>query len=265
MKTLTLLTARIIFKTIINADRNNMTETTNVRDLLDTSAIKDIECRALRVRRLLNVSASTWLEIAKEVGDAKRTLSIDGFELFLTKSSLTRGIADKMPRIAQASILYREESKEHLEKLEGWTTLYEVAKLPEADVREMYRELQKNPEQCLTRSFIQQFKSKKSTTLSTSLTIATITLSEDDVKRLDYDEYLSFRDALDAVQRIIDRSITAANISIHVKALEKVEEIILNQPQAETDTTIQEFSDFIEVRAIATANSECCDISTQTH
>lgn len=221
--------------------------------------------RAESIKRLLRRSAATWLQIAREVIEAKNVLSKDGFELFLTKSSLTRGTADKLPRIAQASILYLEESKEHLEKLEGWTTLYEVAKLPEADVREMYRELQKNPEQCLTRSFIQQFKSKKSTAPSTSLTIATITLSEDDVKRLDYDEYLSFRDALDAVQRIIDRSITAANISIHAKALEKVEEIILNQPQADTDPTTQEYSDFIKVRALPAANSGCSDISTQTH
>jgi hypothetical protein len=85
------------------------------------------------------------------------------------------------------------------------------------------------------------------------------------VKRLDYDEYLSFREALDAVQRIIDRSITAANISIHARSLEKVEEIILNQPQADTETTTQEYSDFIEVRAIAAANSDCSDISKQTH
>lgn len=227
--------------------------------------LDEISQRADRIRLLLRTSATLWLEVARDITEARNILSKDGFELLLTKSSLTHGIADKLPRIAQASILYLEESKEHLEKLEGWTTLYEVAKLPEADVREMYRELQKNPEQCLTRSFIQQFKSKKSTAPSSSLTVVTITLSEDDVKRLDYNEYLSFRDALDAVQRIIDRSITAANISIHAKSLEKVEEIILNQPPTDTDTTTQEYSDFIEVGAMTAANSARSDISTQTH
>jgi len=225
----------------------------------------ELSQRAERIRLLLRKSASLWLEIAREVTEARNALSKDGFELFLAKSSLTRAIADKMPRIAQASILYLDESKEHLEKLEGWTTLYEVAKLPDADVREMYRELQKNPEQCLTRSFIQQFKSQQNSSQRAALTVATITLSEDDIKRLDYDEYLKFRDALDAIQRIVDRSIIAASITLHTKSLEKVETIILQQSVSDADDRTQYHSEFIELRALPEANTDCSDISTQDH
>ena len=225
----------------------------------------ELSQRAERIRLLLRKSASLWLEIAREVTEARNALSKDGFELFLAKSSLTRAIADKMPRIAQASILYLDESKEHLEKLEGWTTLYEVAKLPDADVREMYRELQKNPEQCLTRSFIQQFKSQQNSSQRAALTVATITLSEDDIKRLDYDEYLKFRDALDAIQRIVDRSIIAASITLHTKSLEKVETIILQQSVSDADDRTQYHSEFIELRALPAANTDCSDISTQDH
>ena len=219
--------------------------------------------RAERIRRLLRRSAITWLQIAREVTEARDVLSKDGFELFLAKSSLTRAIADKMPRIAQANILYLDESKEHLEKLEGWTTLYEVAKLPDADVREMYRELQKDPEQCLTRSFIQQFKSQQNSSQRAALTVASITLSEDDIKRLDYDEYLKFRDALDAIQRIVDSSIIAASITLYTKSLEKVETIILQQSVSDADDRTQDHSEFIELRALPAANTDCSDISTQ--
>lgn len=227
--------------------------------------LDELSERAERIRLLLRKSASLWLEIAREVTDARNVLSKDGFELFLVRSSLTRAIADKMPRIAQASILYLDESREHLEKLEGWTTLYEVAKLPEADVREMYRELRNNPEQCLTRSLIQQFKSRQNSSQSNVLKIATITLSEDDVKRLDYDEYLKFRDALDAIQRIVDRSIIAASMTLHTKSLEKLEAIILRQSASDTDDTTQEPSEFIELRALPAANTDCSDNPAQTH
>jgi hypothetical protein len=227
--------------------------------------VQDALKRASRVSRLLKRSAETWLEIAKEVNDAKNTLSKNAFDLFLQKSALTQSIADKMPRIAQASILYLDESKQHLEKLEGWTTLYEVAKLSEDEVREMYKKLQENPEQCLTRSFIQQFRTQTSTGQSTFIMIATITLTEDDLKRLDYDEYLSFRDSIDAVQRIIDRSITAAKISIHAKGFEKAEEIILNQTTVDTDADKQDDFDLIDIEAITAANNDCSIFSTKTH
>lgn len=227
--------------------------------------LDELSRRAERIRMLSRKSASLWLEIAREVSEARNVLSKDGFELFLQKSSLTRAIADKMPRIAQASILYLEESKEHLEKLEGWTTLYEVAKLPEADVREMYRELQKNPEQCLSRSFILQFKTRKNSSQRAALTVATITLSEDDIKRLDYDEYLKFRDTLDAIQLIVGRSIMAASMTLLSNSLEKVEEIILQQSASDENVTSEESAELIELRALPAANTVCSDIPTQTH
>ena len=242
-----------------------MTEENEAAKVVTEDEFQDASERASRVSRLLKKSAETWLEIAREVNDAKNSLSKNAFDLFLQKSTLTQSISDKMPRIAQASILYLEESKEHLEKLEGWTTLYEVAKLPEDDIREMYRELRKNPEQCLTRSFIQQFKSLQNSPQRAPLTVATITLSEDDIERLDYDEYLKFRDELDAIQRIVDRSIIAASMTLHTKSLERVETIILKQRECDADDATQEHSELIELRALPAADTDCSDIPTQTH
>ena len=97
------------------------------------------------------------------------------------------------------------------------------------------------------------------------MTVATITLSEDDIKRLDYDEYLKFRDALDAIQRIVDRSIIAARMTLHTKSLEKVEAIIIQQSASDVDDTTEEHSELIELRALPAANTVCSDFSTQTH
>lgn len=236
----------------------------------DNNTIKEItqgsvEQRAERLCRLLKKAATAWLEIAKEVQDAKRALNSSDYSEFLRRGSLSVTVADKLMRIAHSGILHSDESKPYLNRTDGWTNLYEVAKLPEANVREMYRELRKNPEQRLTRSFIQQFKSSHNASQNSALTIVTITLSEDDVKRLDYDEYLRFRDDLDAIQRIVDRSIIAASMTLHTKSLEKVESIILQQSTCDADDTTQEHSEFIELRALPAADTDCSDIPTQTH
>lgn len=205
-----------------------MTEETLNRSALIRAEQEDAIARAVRVSCLLKKSATLWLEVAREVTEAKNTLSKSGFELFLEKASLSQSIADKMPRIAEASILYLDESKTHLEKLEGWTTLYEVSKLPEPNVREMYKELERNPDQALTRSFIQQFKPINPNAPKPPINVATITLSEDDLQRIDYNELDRFKSDLISIQRIIDASIVAAGMRLNSKALERVEDIVSN-------------------------------------
>ncbi len=228
-----------------------------------TDVKSEIETRASRVRQLLSKSAMTWLDIASEVADAKAILSNTEYETFLKKSALSRPIADKLLSIAKAKILYRDESKEFLDKLEGWTTLYEVAKLDEADVRDMYRQLQKTPAQCLTRSFIQQFKERKIPKNSRQLTVATIALCEDDVKRLDYNEFLKLRDNIESVSRIIDQSPLAARMTLHIKALEKAEAIVLSS--SPDHSGLEEYCDSVEITAPTIANLSCGSFSTTTH
>lgn len=225
-----------------------------VSSVLSSAELNEIADRASRVRSLMQRSAAVWLSIAQEVNAAKRTLSKSAFDMFLQQSSLTQSIADKMPRIARASILYLDESKPHLEKLEGWTTLYEVSKLSDAETREMYSELSRNPDQPLTREFVAQFRQKKSRSQSRLLNIATVALSEDDISRLDYDEYLRFRDDLDAIQRIIDRSVLAATIAVNASALATVEAKILSRMSSPTDSDTPTQSDDTHFAALTAAN-----------
>ena len=110
-----------------------------------TNHINDPESRAARVSLLLKTSATVWLEIAKEVYDAKLSLSSDDFSVFLQKASLTTTIADKMPRIAKTADLYSDETKKHIQKFEGWSTLYEASKLKSNERNELIDTLNKKP------------------------------------------------------------------------------------------------------------------------
>ena len=61
--------------------------------------IKEVLERVARILLLLRKSASLWLEIAREVTEARNVLTKNAFELPLAKASPTRAIVDKMPRI----------------------------------------------------------------------------------------------------------------------------------------------------------------------
>jgi hypothetical protein len=240
-----------------------MIPTSNTLTTSTSSVTTEIDERASKVRTLLKASATVWLSIAQEVSEAKKLFNKTDFELFLNKCSLSRPIADKLLSIAKAKILYIEESKAFLEKLEGWTTLYEVAKLNEVDIRAMYNELQKIPDQCLTRSFIEQFRRNNHPSISKTLTVATIIISEDDIIRLDHNEFSKLRDDLYSISRIIDRCPLAAQITLHTKALEKAETLVLNSSAENSDA--QEHCDFVEATAQTVENVSYSLFSTPTH
>lgn len=183
----------------------------------------DINRRASHIRSLLQKSASVWLDIAKEVTDAAETYDKDAFELFLQKASLTKSIADKMKRIARASRLYLDDSKRYLAKLEGWTTLYEVAKLSQSEMTDLFKELDRAPHQLLTRAFIAQFKIKTKTATTRSLTIASINFSIDPADSLNIQQFQTLKRDLDEIHHIIDRARYSCQFSINKTALKLIE------------------------------------------
>ena len=216
--------------------------------------LSDIEQRANRVISLVKKSAEIWLQVATEVNDAKLKLSPIAFKQFLDRATLTPAIADKMPRIAQQMILYSENAQRHLSKLEGWTTLYEVAKLPPKKVAELISTLDEQPDIVVTRAFIQQFKTSTSSNSAPPVRVAEIMISEDLLMRLDFDQFLKFRESLDDIQRIVDRSYPAASINLKTKILNELEAKLLNPPEAETEETIFTLNEHSPLTIEATAN-----------
>jgi hypothetical protein len=234
-----------------------MTPDTTTNNSSTKAVITDIEERASRVRSMVENSVSIWLEVALEVDDAKKHLSKSDFELFLRKSALSRPIADKLLSIAKANILYFAESQKYLDKLEGWTTLYEVAKLSANDIRDLFDSIDDNPEQALTRSYIAQFKSKNIQQQDVVEIVATITLSTDRVQRLNRVEFQRFKKDLDEISQIISRSVRAAEISLKATKLKAFESLVLSP----TSTVLPNSNSTLS-RAVSTTTHTQTDIFT---
>lgn len=218
--------------------------------------IKDIEARAERVSTLLRKSATLWLEIAKEVFDAKSNLSSDAYKVFLQKSCLTPAIADKMPTIAKSPELYTEEAKKHVHRLEGWSTLYEAGKLTSDEKKEFFDALDKDPEADVSRAFIKSFKKSNSPSKPADIQIADIRINEDDINRLDYNLFIDLQSKIDEISRIIDRMPQLVTLTINNKSMTNIENKILDQ---DTNTTaeIDEHCDEELPITVPAANADC--------
>jgi hypothetical protein len=217
---------------------------------------KDIESRAARVSALLRTSATVWLEIAKEVYEAKVTLSPEDFSIFQRKASITAAVADKMPRIAKTADLYSDEAKKNIQKFEGWSTLYEASKLKSDERKELLDTLNKNPDLEVSRAFIQSFRKTSQSTKKSDTVIVEIKVSDDDISRFDYDNFSELKAQIDEIQRKIDRLSPAVSITVKDDKISKIEDTIINQSQ-DFPADFEEHSDELLPITTPAANSDC--------
>jgi hypothetical protein len=218
--------------------------------------LKDIEARAARVSSLLRTSATVWLEIAKEVYDAKQSLSADDFNIFLRQASLTTAVADKMPRIAKTADLYSDEAKKHIQKFEGWSTLYEASKLNSDERKELIDHLNKNPDLEVSRAFIQSFRKATKSVQKSETIIVEIKFNDADISRINYDQFLNLKEEIDNIRRKIDRLSPAVSITVKDDKISKIEDTIINQSQ-DFSADFEEFSDELLPITTPAANSDC--------
>lgn len=224
-------------------------EILNTHDI-PSKLLTDIEARAERVSNLLRKSATLWLEIAREVFDAKQTLSKDAFELFLEKASLSPAIADKMPKIAKSTILYSDEAKKYVDKLEGWSTLYELAKLSSDEKRQFFNALNNDPNIVVSREFIQSFKEAKRNDKKSVTIVAEVKISNDDIQRLDVDQFLEFKKMLADFTRRIDSMSPAISFELKEKTINDVERKMMNEgTDTDTDTDNKQLLKYIQEAA----------------
>lgn len=217
---------------------------------------KDIESRAARVSSLLRTSATIWLEIAKEVYDAKLSLSSDDFSIFLQKASLTTAVADKMPRVAKTADLYSDEAKKHIQKFEGWSTLYEASKLKSDERKELLDTLNKNPDLEVSRAFIQSFRKATKSVQKSETIIVEIKVNDADISRFNYDNFSELKTQIDEIKRKIDRLSPAINITVKDDKISKIENTIINQIQ-DFPADFEEHSDELLPVTTPAANSDC--------
>ena len=107
-----------------------------------------------RVTSLIKRSTAAWLDVAKEVRRAKDKLQKEDYALFLKLSCLTAAIGDKLLRIAETTVLYAPAFEQYLERTQGWSPLYEVAKLDTVEVVELQKKLDDEPTLPLTRKLV---------------------------------------------------------------------------------------------------------------
>ena len=232
------------------------TQTENLQLALTNDELKDIEARAARVTSLLRKSANLWLTVAKEVQEAKQTLSPEAFQSFLQKTSLTTAVADKMPRIAKTADLYSDETKKHIQKFEGWSTLYEASKLKPDERKELIDTLNKKPELVVTRAFIQSFRKTSQSTKKSETVIVEIKVSDDDISRFDYDNFSELKAQIDEIQRKIDRLSPAVSITVKDDKISKIENIIINSTD-DYSADYEEHSDELLPVTTPAASSDC--------
>lgn len=128
---------------------------------LSAYQIADIEKRVLRVKSFLKQTTSAWLSIAKEFSVAKGDLSQHPFEAFVNSVGLTKSVSDKLLKIGECKPLYEEQNLEFVTSIEGWTVLYELAKLEAKQIDELIKKLRSDPAVNLTREVIVNFVNKK--------------------------------------------------------------------------------------------------------
>lgn len=123
---------------------------------------QQIDERAAKVRSLLKQSTSAWLKIASEVVEAKVKLGTQlAFERFTTEVGFTKSVSDKLHKIGSCKRLHLPKHLDVLASVDGWTVLYELAKLDDKSLDRVFAALQANPHHKLTRAFVKNVLSEK--------------------------------------------------------------------------------------------------------
>ena len=107
---------------------------TNSSSALTSIELNDIQLRVDRVRAYMKQSTSAWLSIAAEFSYAKQKFKTLAYQKFVIDCGFTTSVADKLAKIGSCAVLHSEEKLPLVSSAEGWTVLYELAKLdPKAD------------------------------------------------------------------------------------------------------------------------------------
>ena len=121
---------------------------------LSTEVLKDIEQRVSRARNCLRASTTAWIGLGREFADAKTKLKPIAFERFVNEVGMTKSIADKLVIIGRRKTLFDEANIDYISTVDGWTVLYELAKLDDKKVADVVDVLRSDPSQGLTRDLI---------------------------------------------------------------------------------------------------------------
>ncbi len=131
-----------------------------------TEVLADVADRVARVQLHLQTSTAAWLEIAKEFAIAKKTLETIVYQQFATDAGFTTNVADKLQKIGLQTIFYDPQVTKYLISIDGWTVLYELAKLDPSKIKAVI-DILKSSSKKLTRDLVLNVANNRSLTEKT--------------------------------------------------------------------------------------------------
>lgn len=123
-------------------------------DTLSADVLFDIQKRVECVKAHFRTSSAAWLQVAQEFTTAKELLNQHAYERFVNDVGVTKAVADKLVLIGRETALYREELIDYVSTADGWTVLYELAKIGAKKLVEVIDVLKADRSKRLTRELI---------------------------------------------------------------------------------------------------------------
>jgi hypothetical protein len=200
---------------------------------LTPNELKDIAERVRKVKSLVRKSADAWLEAAKEVATAKGDLTRLAFERFCTDAGFTKSVADKLIRIGKCDRLYQREAGKHIGAIDGWSTLYEVSKLEDHQITELWDKLESKPSLPLSRSVVQELRGSPGG--NRTLVFLTIEGQEGNIDRLTRTQIEDFEELLWELKGIFRNLPTAFVMREHKPAIEELAKRSIADPAIEKE------------------------------
>lgn len=206
---------------------------TNSSSALTSIELNDIQLRVDRVRAYMKQSTSAWLSIAAEFSYAKQKFKTLAYQKFVIDCGFTTSVADKLAKIGSCAVLHSEEKLPLVSSAEGWTVLYELAKLDPKQINSLLDVVANDNDKKLTRELIHNFTNNKPLDAK-RLVVASIELDEEKLKSMSYEQFNAVQQRINTLKSEIDR----INAGFVIKSRSKTVVKISDRARANSDAMI---------------------------
>ncbi len=189
-------------------------------DTLPTEVLIDIAERVARVQSHLRTSSDTWLSIAKEFSNAKKKLSTQAYQHFALEAGFTTNVAEKLQKIGSQTIFYDPKVKKYLASADGWTILYELAKLDQSKISIVIDHL-KTGSKKLTRDLILNIANNRSLDEKT-IVLASLEVTSSKLASLTQQQYADVNRKIAEIEQIISAKSTVVAFRKRNKSLQSL-------------------------------------------
>jgi hypothetical protein len=205
----------------------------NAKSNISPEVLSEIQKRVDRVHGFLKQATSAWLSIAREFAFAREALSQLAYERFVNDVGITKAVADKLVRIGQSKVFFVEENLSALSSVEGWTVLYELAKLEQKQITSLLEVVANDRDKKLTRELVHNFANNKALDAK-RLVVASIEVDEEKLKAMSFEQFNEVKKRIDA----LDAEIGRINAGFVLKSRSKTVTTIADRARANSNAMI---------------------------